>query len=450
MPRLVDFIPLCQETVSQIRARMDADANAGVDPSSADFLDLQEGGPYYDLTQIVAAEISRLYALAGAETPAAMFASYAWGTYLDDHAEELGVERKAASYAEGIVRFTGTEGAAVSEGTEVSTVVATATDEELVFSTTESGTISGGFVDLQVIAEQPGAQANVGVGTISEMVSANSGVNTVTNQAATTGGTDVETDEDLRVRVLLALKGASGAGTSTDYERWALAYSGVTSAVVEPVWAGAGTVRVVLTGSDQGPVTDTVKFGLQDELDPPTYVSVTTGVVDLPLATINVESTVGANSSGTFRLGTEVVTYSGKTDTSFTGCSGGTGAYAPGSRVSDGFGLGGGKAPIGAIVTVDTVTSVAINVVATVTHADGYSLTGAGGTVATTTDLTDALTRYLNALSAGSDVVLNHVIAQFFQVDGVVDVSSVTLNGSASNVVIAALETARIGTVTLS
>ncbi len=104
----------------------------------------------------------------------------------------------------------------------------------------------------------------------------------------------------------------------------------------------------------------------------------------------------------------------------------------------------------GAIVTVDTVTSVAINVVATVTHADGYSLTGAGGTVATTTDLTDALTRYLNALSAGSDVVLNHVIAQFFQVDGVVDVSSVTLNGSASNVVIAALETARIGTVTLS
>jgi hypothetical protein len=47
----------------------------------------------------------------------------------------------------------------------------------------------------------------------------------------------------------------------------------------------------------------------------------------LPLATIVADSTVGFASSGTIYVGGQAVTYTGKTATSFTGCSGGSGAF---------------------------------------------------------------------------------------------------------------------------
>lgn len=57
----------------------------------------------------------------------------------------------------------------------------------------------------------------------------------------------------------------------------------------------------------------------------------------LPQATITVDSTSGFPSSGTFVISTswsqEEVTYTGKTGTTFTGCSGGTGTYPDNSLV---------------------------------------------------------------------------------------------------------------------
>ena len=61
----------------------------------------------------------------------------------------------------------------------------------------------------------------------------------------------------------------------------------------------------------------------------------------LPQATINVTSTAGFDSSGTLEIGSQVtpsapitvVSYTGKTATSFTGASGGTGTFATGQEV---------------------------------------------------------------------------------------------------------------------
>lgn len=60
-----------------------------------------------------------------------------------------------------------------------------------------------------------------------------------------------------------------------------------------------------------------------------TAVSILSNNVELPEATINVWTTVGFDDAGTFELinedGAHLITYTGKTATSFTGCSGGTG-----------------------------------------------------------------------------------------------------------------------------
>jgi uncharacterized phage protein gp47/JayE len=108
-------------------------------------------------------------------------------------------------------------------------------------------------------------------------------------------------------------------------------------------------------------------------------------------------------------------------------------------------------------VVVATAKFVAINVgtigsPVIVTHKPGYSLTGAGGTIATGQAITDALIAYVDGLGPGEDVVLNKVEAIFFSIEGVYNVSAVTLNGSASDVAIAALEVPQLtaGNVFLS
>ena len=63
----IDFVPISEETVEDIISRMDADANAGVNPSDSAFTDLTEGGMYADLRTMSALELERLRDLIAAQ-----------------------------------------------------------------------------------------------------------------------------------------------------------------------------------------------------------------------------------------------------------------------------------------------------------------------------------------------------------------------------------------------
>jgi hypothetical protein len=55
--------------------------------------------------------------------------------------------------------------------------------------------------------------------------------------------------------------------------------------------------------------------------------------VTLPASTLTVQDTTGFSASGSLSIGTHTVAYTGKTATTFTGCTGGTGAVAAGERI---------------------------------------------------------------------------------------------------------------------
>lgn len=371
------------ETTDTIRARIDADVNAGVDPIDPAFVDTTEGGLYFDLTQPIVLEIERLWDALSAEVPAVMFPAFAWGDYLDEWGVTTNVPRKAAVAAAGTVTFTGAIGTLIGTGTVVSPLQTDPDAAPPNFATTTSAVIGGGgTVDVPIAATTPGSKGNVAAGTITLLLSPNGGIAAVTNATATSGGQEVETDDSYRERILLEFSQAQGAGNQADYLRWALAYPGVGHATVQPIWSGAGTVRVIVTDVDNNPTAGAVVTGLQAQLDP-----------------------------------------------------------TPGA--------GAGLAPIGAIVTVATPTLVAVNTSATVTFDAGYSLDGTAGTVATRTAITAAIADYVNSLNPGQTVYLRHVESRFFAVKGVLDVSSLLLNGAASNVTIGGLQVADMGTVTL-
>lgn len=405
MPDIDEFVPIARENIDTIRARMDSDINAGLSPSDPRWVDTVEGGPYWDLSQVAGLEIERIWDFLSVEVPAAMFPSYAWGIYLDEHALTYGLVRKDPVKASGVVRFTGADGAQIITGTQVGTEPDDPDDDPIVYETTQSGTVpvaGAGYIDLTVDAVEAGTDSNVAIGLVTLLLSDTSDIESVSNVTSIIGGEDQESDIDLQDRLLLEISSAQGAGTQADYTRWALSYPGVGHATVQPAWAGGGTVRVVITDADNQPVGVSTVNGLQALLDP---------------------------------------------------------TSAPGA--------GQGLAPIGASVTVATPAFYYVNAQATVVHDSGYSLDGASGTIATRADIVAAITAYVDSLAPGAEVVTNRIEYAIMSVKGVHDVTGTQLAGflleasavagtptdralSATNLPVSTGKVARIEKVTLT
>ncbi len=229
-------------------------------------LDQAQGSMAYDLIAPLAIEIGKLWTNLD-QVVTFGFAQTTYGLFLDARAEEHGVTRKIATVATGTVTLSGANGTLVPAGTQVSnTVLAGSPDEPVVFQTDAAGTVAAGTVDVAVTAVSTGAAGNLPAASIDRMVTVVSGITAVTNAAATTGGTDEEDDETLRARLLAAIAAREGAGTSDDYVTWALQVSGVGAATCEPLWSGAGTVRVMILDTDLQPAS----AQLQTDVD--TYI----------------------------------------------------------------------------------------------------------------------------------------------------------------------------------
>jgi uncharacterized phage protein gp47/JayE len=104
-----------------------------------------------------------------------------------------GIERKPATKSTVTLTFTGTNGATIPAGSKVKTSTGTQ------WETIALGTISGTTAVVGAQSVEFGAVSATSE-TITQFVDILSGVNAVTNYAASQPGTDIETDEDLRVR----------------------------------------------------------------------------------------------------------------------------------------------------------------------------------------------------------------------------------------------------------
>jgi len=575
---MADFVPLFQETADSIRLRLDADANAGLEDNDPTRIDTREGTFYYDITEAIVLELTRVWDALSTEVPSAAFPTHAWGEYLDDHAETFSLTRKEAAHGLGAITISGAAGLLVGQGTTFATNPATADAEPIEFETTaslvlsaalatpaapaRSATSSGGFTagnyyyfiaarsafgetlpspassvlsvttnqkvnvswasvagassyaiyrsvtnvaadaslvgtsvsenfvdqgttsqDIQpnsvegsaggtvnVQAVDAGIAGNVSADSIVNATNASPEIYSATNENATNGGAEVESDEELRARILLEYT-SQGAGAVADYKRWALAYSGVGKAYVEPVWGGGGTVLVVIndaTGAavqDYGTVADgNIVLGLQTKLDP-TRLSYGTAVVSSLTVTDSTKAWVVNQWVGkAVVIGSKYASIVTNTTTALTvdawytvGTNAATsapssGSYSVGVAPNSGGGLG--LAPIGAAVTVATATPVAVDISATVTLKSGYTVETEQAAIES------ALDRYFAALECGDSVLYKRIQGAFFESPGIANLGSLFLNVPAQSIVDAVTdididagaspELGKRGTVTLS
>jgi uncharacterized phage protein gp47/JayE len=153
------------------------------------------------------------------------------------------VGRKMAAYATGTVTFTGNT---IDGGTVIPAATQLSGGNNVTYETTEQAlTAAGGEpVPVPIRALDAGVVGNLEAGSNLNIEPPIDGVTGSATVVSLTGGTDIENDDDLRIRVLERIRQPPQGGAAHDYVRWAKAVSGVTRAWVAPNEMGIGTVTV--------------------------------------------------------------------------------------------------------------------------------------------------------------------------------------------------------------
>lgn len=488
---VTDFTQLFSETLARVRARLDADANAGLTEDDPAFIDTREGSFYWDVTQPPAMECARLWD-AMTETAAAAFPSTAWGDYLDQHGLTFNLVRIPAESAVGTLMFVAREPTLIAAGTQVSSV-ASQTGDVISFQTTESGTTCDALLipaNVQIVAEQSGGTLiaatryyhvtalnefgeTTGSSDTAAVTTSDAGRNTITwdavDGAASYQVYVATTENTLGDRV-----GSTAATTFID--DGSLTPSGqqpqinLTSGVVLAAAAVTpGTEGSVAAGAISS--LDTVLPSVYSVNNPDRFQGGAEAESDDDFRVRIMGEYLGSAGGGNVADYKRWATGEGVERVSVIPVWDGPGTVLvivmqrDGSPVLQSIidrvqqyldpdpGLGNGQAPIGATVTVGTSTLVDIDIVAEVIPQDGYSLDGAQNTIAYRNTILTALQTYLRSLEPGDTVVYEHIQACFF-VPGVHNIQGVTVNGTVDPEYPlaggATPEVARLGTVTLT
>ena len=212
-------------------------------------LDKREGSFTHDMVSSVAGELAKAY-INMSDVLSLGFIEDNFDTYLDKRVSEFGVYRKAGTKAIGEIKVEGREGAIITNGTLVKA-------GDLYFTVLNDIELPEDNI-IYVEANEVGYKYNLLANTEFELVKKNDRIIKLITESDFKNGVDVESDEDLRKRFIKVVNNPSTSGNKAHYEEWALEVDGVGRAIVYPLWNGNGTVKVMIVGNDNKPVTEEI------------------------------------------------------------------------------------------------------------------------------------------------------------------------------------------------
>lgn len=327
-------------------------------------VDKREGSIIYDAIAPAAAELAQMYITLKYNIDL-VFVDTAPDEYLERLANQVGIERKEATYAVKEAEFHNAEDNSLMD----INIGERFTIEDLIYKTIEK--ISTGKYRVQ--CETAGIIGNSITGNMIP-------VNYIDNLGSCIlsnlliPGEDIESDESLRARILEQTAEKPFAGNVIDYKNKTKEINGVGAVKVTPIWNGPGTVKLTILNSEFNKASDLLISNVQNEIDP-----------DLS---------------------------------------------------NQGLGL----APIGHVVTVNTINNLNITIKASITTNGELTPTNLN------TKVEEAINGYLLELRKEWENETNLIIrkarieALILGIEGVVDVSNVKINGQATNVTLEQFE----------
>lgn len=182
-------------------------------------------------------------------------------------------------------------------------------------------------------------------------------------------GEDEEETEAFRYRLQVHVKKPPVNGNVSQYDEWLSEYDGIGKYRTVSCWNGVNTVKLLILNAENKSASDELIEQVQNYFDPPT-------------------SPINDNTSS--------------------------------SDYPQGRGMGNGQAPIGAIVTVDTITEIPVVVTCKVQLNDGYT---------STVTVQKAVEEYLNSIALNNtNIAYMPIAAVIYNDECVKDVTSLSIN----------------------
>jgi uncharacterized phage protein gp47/JayE len=150
------------------------------------------------------------------------------------------IGRKKATLATGTIICTGVYGAAVPAGA----MLGTGASVSATYQVTAQTFIGTGPTQVPATSLIAGTIANLNPDDTLGFLVPPIGVDGQATVLQMDGGADIETDDELRTRILFRIQQPPMGGDTDDYILWALSYPGVTRAWSYPLEMGIGTVTV--------------------------------------------------------------------------------------------------------------------------------------------------------------------------------------------------------------
>lgn len=494
---LLDILPLFgDETEEAIYARMAAYANEGVSVDDPDeWIDTRPGSHFFTWSQPNVRELARAYDLMGTEFVAAAIPVLSWGEYLDALAASYLVDRLEATPASGGVTFIGPVGLEVIAGARVAADPAALDEAQKEYEVLETGKIAavlgapgkpgattestgGGLADGDhfyvvttvnkegesiVSAERKVTLAVGGDGIVNLTWGAVVGATAYRVYHATAEGGPYSRLAE--VTELAYKDDGSPAPDAAVHPPAEDTTGGRVTLPVEAVEAGvafnanAGEVTVQVSESSADSVSNAE--GIAGGTDPETDEALLRRMLER-------FGGIGAGNKAAYKVWageypgvgrvTVIPNWKGPNTVLVIVLT------ADGSPVSAAIveglqdeldpveGQAEGRAPVGHDVTVTTASGVTIDIDGEIEFEPGYSLDGAGNTIAMRDDLEVAARDYIDLSEPGGEVVRQKVIGRLVAFDGVKDVSgNLKLNGTKANVALDddPAEVGELGTLTL-
>lgn len=238
-------MPFARPTLSEIVTRIESDYKSRIDNAQS----LLRRSILKILARVYGAAVHLVYGYLSyiKDQP---FATTADSEYLEKIGNEFGIARKPAVNATGSGSGTGTTGVSIPAGTQL------VSNAGQVYTIDEEVTVSGGVYDADFTALIAGDDGNDSPSIYLIFVTPVAGVGTTltVDGAGIDGGVDIESDDDLRGRILDRKRRPPHGGAEFDYVNWALEVPGVTRAWVFSQYMGHGTLGLAFVRDDDSSI----------------------------------------------------------------------------------------------------------------------------------------------------------------------------------------------------
>jgi len=322
--------------------------------SVPDDIDKRESSIIYSALAPAAAKISQLYIMFDRMLELA-FPQTSEGEYLDKIVEEEGISRKKATPSIRHFQADGSNGQ-IMEGYRFFV-------DGIYFVAKETINIPGVFKAESEEVGSPTAIYNPENILPLDNIDGLESIYMLYKHPDDIDGIDEETDEQLLQRYWERVRNSPGPGNISDYVRWAKEVTGVGNVLVDPLWAGEGTVRLVILNQDGKEASQQLIEDVQQIIDP------------------------------------------------------------------DSRGIGEGKAPVGARVTVTTASVKLLSVIIPNLKPDqGYTIEQARQ------NAQEALKNYLRSINPGGVIRVKEAEAEIINALGVLDIDDISIEGKRENI----------------